>query len=272
LLEPSAVSESPAVVAIVLAAGEGTRMKSTLPKPLHPVSGRAMVLRVIDSLDLLNVASTVVVIGHGADQVRETVVAGAPATSHVQFAEQTERRGTGHATVIGLAPVDTEILAHSTVVVMPGDTPLLTAETIAALVKAHLAAGNAATLLTSHIEDPAGYGRVIRANDPEKFASEGEDASVFGIVEHKDATPEQLQITEINTGIYAFNGASLAPALNRIGTNNSQGEYYLTDVIGILRKDGHRIGAISADASETAGVNDPIQLADAERIFNARHR
>lgn len=249
------------VSVIVLAAGEGKRMNSDLPKPLHRVGGTPMVLHVINACAELSVRRIVVVVGHGADQMRSVVASEAPPWANVLFAEQTVRDGTGGATMIGLSALDKdEIPKHSTIIVVPGDTPLLRTATLNALVREHEGAGNAATLLSSVMDDATGYGRVVRDSG----------GNVIAIVEHRDATGEQLAITEINTGTYAFRAGLLGPALQRISNANSQSEYYLTDVIDILVSEGHRVGCVLAPADETAGVNDLAQLAHAESVLSAR--
>jgi bifunctional UDP-N-acetylglucosamine pyrophosphorylase/glucosamine-1-phosphate N-acetyltransferase len=250
------------VSAIVLAAGEGTRMRSTRPKPLHLICGRPMVMHVIHSLSALDVDRTVVVVGHGAELVTKKVQEQAPSSANVTFVEQTEQRGTGHAAIVGLTAFPEDDLDDtSTIVILPGDAPLLQASTIEELVGTHEASGQAATLLTARMADPTGYGRIIRAKD----------GRVLGIVEQRDGTPEQLAIDEVCTSIYAFRRDLLGPGLRRISTDNAQSEYYLTDVIGVLAGMGHRIGTVVAEEpAETQGVNDRWQLALAERELRAR--
>lgn len=249
------------VNAIVLAAGEGTRMRSTRPKPLHRICGRSMVMHVIHALDGLTLQQTVVVVGHGAERVTKSVQEEAPSWAAVTFTEQLVQRGTGDAAMVGLRACGEERLDDaSTVLILPGDTPLIRAETIRQLVHLHETSGNAATVLSTHVADPTGYGRILHARD----------GRVTRIVEHKDASDEEQMITEINTGIYAFRRDVLGPALRRIGNNNSQSEYYLTDVIEVLAEMGHTVQSLEAPYSETAGVNDRLQLALAERELRAR--
>jgi bifunctional UDP-N-acetylglucosamine pyrophosphorylase/glucosamine-1-phosphate N-acetyltransferase len=249
------------VSAIVLAAGEGTRMRSTRPKPLHMICGRAMVVHVIEALERLQPARTALVVGHGAEQVTKKVQDLAPAWANVVFVEQHSQRGTGDAAAIGMTAFPGDDLDdESTVVVLPGDTPLLQSETLEELVAAHVASGNAATLLTSVVDDPTGYGRVITAPD----------GRVVRIVEERDASMEERAITEIATSIYAFRRDLLGPALRSITPDNAQGELYLTDVIGVLSGMGHRVGRVNAPGDETQGVNDRWQLALAERELRAR--
>ena len=255
------------VSAIVLAAGEGTRMRSDRPKPLHLICGRPMVMHVIHALRSVEVERTVVVVGHGADRVTKKVAEQAPDWAHVSFVEQRVQRGTGDAVSVGLTAFEdgdddttTELDDRSTIIVMPGDTPLLRPETIDDLVTAHESNGHAATVLSARMEDPTGYGRVVRAKD----------GRVLRIVEQRDATEEERAIDEINTSIYAFRRDLLGPALRRVSPDNAQSEYYLTDVISVLAGMGHRIGSLTASAEETQGVNDRWQLALAERELRSR--
>ncbi len=249
------------VSAIVLAAGEGTRMRSSRPKPLHLICGRPMVLHVIHALEAVQPDRTAMVVGHGAERVTKKVQQLAPAWANVAFVEQVEQHGTGHATSIGLTAFPGhDVDDESTIILLPGDTPLLRPETLRELVASHVENANAATLLTSIVDDPTGYGRVIRKPD-------GQAAR---IVEHRDAEPEELDVKEINTSIYAFRRDLLGPALRKLNTRNAQGELYLTDVISVLSEMGHRIGIVQAPAAETQGVNDRWQLAMAERELRSR--
>ncbi|MET0146229.1 MAG: NTP transferase domain-containing protein [Ilumatobacteraceae bacterium] len=249
------------VSAIVLAAGEGTRMRSSRPKPLHMICGRAMVLHVIHALEKVRPERTALVVGHGAEIVTKKVQEHAPAWANVVFVEQHEQRGTGDAALHGMTAFPGDDLDDdTTIVVLPGDTPLLEADTIDALVAAHVAGGFAATLLTSVVDDPTGYGRVIKAPD----------GRVLRIVEQRDASPAELEEHEIATSIYAFRRDLLGPALRHVSPDNSQGEYYLTDVVGVLGGMGHRVGRVQAPAEETQGVNDRWQLALAERELRSR--
>jgi bifunctional UDP-N-acetylglucosamine pyrophosphorylase/glucosamine-1-phosphate N-acetyltransferase len=228
------------------------------------ICGRGMVMHVIHSLESLSVDRTVVVVGHGAERVTKKVQEQAPDWANVTFVEQEVQRGTGDAAIVGLSvfPGD-DIDDESTVIVLPGDTPLLRPSTIDDLVSTHVANGYAATLLTSVVDDPSGYGRVIRGE------GRAHDR-VLRIVEQRDATADELLVREMNTSIYAFRRDLLGPALRHLSPDNSQGEYYLTDVIAVLSGMGHRIGAIQAPPAETAGVNDRWQLALAERELRAR--
>ncbi len=249
------------VSAIVLAAGEGTRMRSSRPKPLHMICGRAMVLHVVHALEKLQPERTAMVVGHGAEQVTKKVQQLAPAWANVAFVEQADQNGTGDAAAIGMGafPGD-DYDDESTIVVLPGDTPLLRPETLDELVATHVANGNSATMLTSVLVDPTGYGRVIRKAD----------GQVVRIVEQRDASPDELDVNEVCTSIYAFRRDLLGPALRKLTTDNAQGEYYLTDVISVLAEMGHRVGCVQAPAGETQGVNDRWQLALAERELRAR--
>ncbi|MHB1089727.1 MAG: bifunctional UDP-N-acetylglucosamine diphosphorylase/glucosamine-1-phosphate N-acetyltransferase GlmU [Ilumatobacteraceae bacterium] len=253
------------VSVIILAAGEGIRMRSVLPKPLHLMCGRPMVLHVIHALGDLNVARTVVVVGHASQQVMTAVRQQAPEWAHVSFVEQSIQRGTGDATIIGLGAINAEHSVNeiddtSTIVVMPGDTPLLRSSTLSAMVTEHETSGNAVTLLTSFADDPTGYGRIIRTKDDH----------ITKVVEERDATQEIRSINEVNTSIYAFRRDLLGPALRQISNKNSQSEYYLTDVVDVLAGMGHRVGSHTAAQSEAIGVNDRRQLAIAERELRAR--
>lgn len=245
----------PAAV-VVLAAGEGTRMKSRrTPKVLHELCGRTMVGHVLAAARVLDPEHLVVVVGHGRDQVVEHLAQVEPDARPVV---QEQQNGTGHAVRIALDalnPVD------GTVLVLNGDAPLLRGDSLERLVRTHDAEGNAATILSASMPDPTGYGRVIRADD----------GAVVAIVEDRDATPEQRAVTEINVGMYAFDGALLGDALKRVTTDNAKGEEYLTDVFAILRGDGHRVGAaLDEDWVGPLGVNDRVQLAEARRHLNDR--
>ncbi|MFJ3664023.1 bifunctional UDP-N-acetylglucosamine diphosphorylase/glucosamine-1-phosphate N-acetyltransferase GlmU [Streptomyces sp. NPDC090119] len=246
----------PAAV-VVLAAGEGTRMKSATPKVLHQICGRSLVGHVLAASRELDPAELVVVVGHAREQVAAHLAEIDPG---VRTAVQEQQNGTGHAVRMALeelgGPVD------GTVVVVCGDTPLLTADTLAALTGTHDADGNAVTVLTAEVPNATGYGRIVR---------DGASGAVTAIVEHKDATDEQRAIVEINSGVFAFDGRLLAQALKQVRTDNSQGEEYLTDVLGILRAAGHRVGAsVAGDHREIAGINNRVQLAEARRTLNDR--
>ncbi|MET9113762.1 bifunctional UDP-N-acetylglucosamine diphosphorylase/glucosamine-1-phosphate N-acetyltransferase GlmU [Streptomyces longwoodensis] len=245
----------PAAV-VVLAAGEGTRMKSATPKVLHEICGRSLVGHVLAASRELDPEHLVVVVGHAREQVTAHLAEIDPG---VRTAVQEEQNGTGHAVRMGLEQLGGAV--DGTVVVVCGDTPLLTAATLRQLAQTHGADGNAVTVLTAEVPDATGYGRIVR------------DASgaVTAIVEHKDASEEQRAVREINSGVFAFDGALLADALKQVRTDNSQGEEYLTDVLGILREAGHRVGAsVAGDHREIAGINNRVQLSEARRILNDR--
>ncbi|WP_018683291.1 bifunctional UDP-N-acetylglucosamine diphosphorylase/glucosamine-1-phosphate N-acetyltransferase GlmU [Actinokineospora enzanensis] len=248
-----------AVTTVILAAGEGTRMRSATPKVLHPVAGRPLVEHAVRAAAGLKPEHLVVVLGHGRDAVgahlaRVAGVLGRDVTTAVQETQD----GTGHAVACGLAPLGA---VTGTVVVTYGDVPLLDTATLAALLDEHAEQGNAVTVLTAQVPDPTGYGRIVRAAD----------GTVQAIVEHKDATEAQHAIDEINSGVYAFDAAVLRDGLTRISTDNVQGELYLTDVLGIARGDGRRVGAlVCADPWLVEGVNDRVQLARLGAELNRR--
>ncbi|MET9440869.1 bifunctional UDP-N-acetylglucosamine diphosphorylase/glucosamine-1-phosphate N-acetyltransferase GlmU [Streptomyces sp. NPDC006610] len=246
----------PAAV-VVLAAGEGTRMKSATPKVLHEICGRSLVGHVLAAAGELEPENLVVVVGHAREQVAAHLAAIAP---DVRTAVQAEQNGTGHAVRMGLEELGGGV--DGTVVVVCGDTPLLTGETLLALARTHAEDGNAVTVLTAEVPDATGYGRIVR--DPASGA-------VTAIVEHKDASEEQRAVREINSGVFAFDGRLLADALGKVRRDNSQGEEYLTDVLGILREAGHRVGAsVAVDHRQIVGINNRVQLAEARRILNER--
>ncbi len=240
---------------LILAAGEGTRMHSPLPKVLHAVDGRPMLSWVLDAARAAGVARHVVVVGFGASEVEAAVAA-----PDVAFVLQRERLGTGHAVMEARPHLDG---FAGTLLVLAGDTPLLTAETLRALLAAHRERGASATILSARFPDPAGYGRIVR----------GADGRVLRIVEELDATEAEYAITEINTGTYAFRAPDLLRALGGLRADNAKGEYYLTDTIGILIGDGRRVDALVAeDHRETIGVNTREGLAEAEALLRARRK
>ncbi|MET8902419.1 MULTISPECIES: bifunctional UDP-N-acetylglucosamine diphosphorylase/glucosamine-1-phosphate N-acetyltransferase GlmU [unclassified Streptomyces] len=246
----------PAAV-VVLAAGEGTRMKSATPKVLHELCGRSLVGHVLAASGELDPQNLVVVVGHAREKVTAHLAEVAP---DVRTAVQEQQNGTGHAVRMGLEALGGAV--DGTVVVVCGDTPLLTGDTLKALATTHSADGNAVTVLTAEVPDATGYGRIVR---------EEATGAVTAIVEHKDASEAQRAIREINSGVFAFDGRLLADALGKVRTDNSQGEEYLTDVLGILREAGHRVGAsVAGDHREIAGINNRVQLAEARRILNDR--
>jgi bifunctional UDP-N-acetylglucosamine pyrophosphorylase/glucosamine-1-phosphate N-acetyltransferase len=250
------------VAVVVLAAGSGTRMKSKLAKVLHPLGGRTMIGHVLTAALHVEPDHLVAVVGHGREQVGPHVVEQVP---RALLAVQEDQLGTGHAVRVGLDALrEAAGTTDGVVVVVYGDTPLLLGETLGELVDGHVAepaGGRAVTVLTAEVADPSGYGRVLRDRD----------GSVTAIVEEKDATPEQAAVREINSGIYAFDGAFLADALTRIGSDNAKGEYYLTDVVAIARADGRAVGAHPvADVMQTEGANDRAQLAALATELNRR--
>jgi bifunctional UDP-N-acetylglucosamine pyrophosphorylase/glucosamine-1-phosphate N-acetyltransferase len=246
------------LTAIVLAAGEGTRMRSTRPKPLHLLCGRAMVLYVLDALADCDVSKAVVVVGHGAELVTKKLQEEA-GDLVLDFVEQHVQRGTGDAVSVGLTGFDDD--DDGDIVVLPGDTPLLRASTIALLVHEHRLSGAACTILSAQSDDATGYGRIVR----------GRDGNVVRVVEERDASDDERAITEWNTSIYCFRRSVLAPALRRITPENDQGEYYLTDVVEVLHDAGYPIVAVvTADDDEPQGVNDRVQLARAEAALRRR--
>jgi bifunctional UDP-N-acetylglucosamine pyrophosphorylase / glucosamine-1-phosphate N-acetyltransferase len=236
-------------------------MMSARPKPLHRLCGRPMVLHVIDALAELKVERVVVVVGHGAERVVKAVTEDAPEGVQIDFVEQSAQRGTGDALSVGITALPDADDEDGDVIVMPGDTPLLRPQTIAALVRQHRAADAAATLLTARVGDPYGYGRIVRK----------EDGRVAKVVEEVDATEDERDIDEINTSIYVFRHGVLAPAMRRVMPDNAKGEYYLTDVVGVLFDAGYTITTLeAADSMEAAGVNDRAQLAVAEAELRDR--
>ncbi|WP_092779762.1 bifunctional UDP-N-acetylglucosamine diphosphorylase/glucosamine-1-phosphate N-acetyltransferase GlmU [Actinokineospora terrae] len=247
------------VTSVILAAGEGTRMRSATPKVLHPVAGRPLVEHAVRAAAGLEPDHLVVVLGHGRTAVGAHLSGVADALGReVTTAVQETQDGTGHAVACGLAPLGP---VTGTVVVTYGDVPLLDTATLTALLAEHAEQGNAVTVLTARVPDPTGYGRIVRADD----------GTVERIVEHKDATEAQHAIDEVNSGVYAFDAAVLVDGLARLKTDNSQGELYLTDVLGTARADGRRVGAlVCADPWLVEGVNDRVQLAKLGAELNRR--
>jgi bifunctional UDP-N-acetylglucosamine pyrophosphorylase/glucosamine-1-phosphate N-acetyltransferase len=241
------VSESRPTAVIVLAAGEGTRMKSAIPKVLHTIGGRSLVghaLRAARGIDPVHLA---VVVRHERDRVAQHVLEHDPDALVV---DQDDVKGTGRAVECALEALPADL--SGTVVVTYGDTPLLGSELLRALVADHEASGGQVTLVAATLPDPTGYGRVLR--DP--------DGGVAAVVEQKDATDEQRLIREVNSGIYAFDAALLRAALVDVGTDNVQGEKYLTDVVAVARARGVAVRAhVVEDLWQTEGVNDKVQLA-----------
>lgn len=236
--------------AIVLAAGMGTRMKSDIPKVIHKVCGKPLCGWVIDAARAAGADSCAAVIGHCAELVR------AELDGKCGFAVQSERLGTGHAVMQAA-----EYIKDGCTVILNGDTPLVTAETIKAAVEYHTRQGNSATVITAILPDATGYGRIIK----------DEAGNVLRITEQKDATEEEKKIREVNSGMYVFDSASLSEALKQLTPNNAQGEYYLTDTLEIIRNSGKKIGSFAvSDNDEIRGVNDRVQLAEAQAIMQKR--
>ena len=239
---------------IVLAAGEGTRMKSATPKVLHSVAGRSLLGHVLHAVDHLQPSELRIVVGSGREAVEAHVAQIAPYATTVF---QEHRGGTGHAAQLALAGNTPK----GTVLVLAGDTPLLSGDSLAQFVAAHAAGQFAASVLTAEHPEPTGYGRIIRDDSDE----------LLRIVEEKDATDDEKFIFEINSGVYAFDGEKLAASIGKLTNANAQGELYLTDVIGILKSAGESIAAIMIDDfTETLGVNDRVQLAESAAMLRDR--
>ena len=238
--------------AVVLAAGQGTRMKSSLYKVLHPVCGKPMVEHVIDHILGLGADKVVTIVGHGAELVEETL------GEKSEYVLQEQQLGTAHA----VQQAD-KLIGHleGTTIVVCGDTPLIRSETMEALIAHHNETGAKATILTAKADDPTGYGRIIR----------GQDGQVLRNVEQKDATPEEQKVVEINTGTYCFDNRLLFETLKKVKNDNVQGEYYLPDVVGILQSEGAIVSAyMTDDFSETLGINDRVILSEAEGVMRRR--
>jgi len=239
---------------VILAAGEGTRMKSGTPKVLHSISGRSLVGHVLSAVSALSPKQVRVVVGAGREQVEAHLSEIAP---HVTTVFQEKRGGTGHATQLALDGLK----ASGTILVLAGDTPMLTGSSLSELLNAHHAGGFTASVLTAEHPDPTGYGRIIRADDD----------SLLRIVEERDADEIQRDILEVNSGVYAFDAIKLAGAIGKLKNDNSQGELYLTDVIEILRNEGGKIAAVLIDDFiEILGVNDRVQLAESAALLRDR--
>ena len=237
---------------VILAAGMGTRMKSKMPKVLHKVCGKPLSKWVIDASKAAGADKVCAVVGHKADTVKEVL------GDVCEFALQAEQKGTGHAV---MQAIDVIKNSKGEVVILNGDTPLITAETINKAIEYHKNNGNQATVITAILDDATGYGRIVRDND----------GSVLKIVEQKDASEEEKKINEVNSGMYVFDAQSLVYALDKITPNNAQGEYYLTDTLEILLSAGKKIGGYAiSDNDEIRGINDRVQLNEAEKIMQKR--
>jgi len=237
---------------IILSAGEGTRMKSTMPKVLHKVCGKPLVQHVMDQVRAAGVENIILIVGHGAEDVKAAF-----AGTGVEFVMQAERLGTGHAVMQAKESIPSE----GDVLVLCGDTPLITGDTVKAFIAEHEGQRNDVTVLTAVLDDPFGYGRIIRT----------ETGEVRKIVEQKDADESERAVKEINSGMYCFDAALLKEKLACLKTENSQREYYLTDIIGLSVESGKKVGAfVVSENEEIIGVNDRIQLAHAEKIMRGR--
>lgn len=238
--------------AIILAAGEGKRMKSNTPKVLHKVCGKEMINHVIDNIRSAGIEEVDVVIGKGAEKVRKGT-----ADRDICYSVQSEQLGTGHAVMCAKEFLEGK---KGTVSIFVGDGPLITAETVTSLTTYHESEGCSATILTSVMEDPLKYGRIIRDSSGE----------VEKIVEFKDCNEEEVKVNEINSGMYCFDIEALLSTLGKLNNNNNQGEYYLTDVIEILKNEGKKVGAIAVDVKEITAVNSKEELSVANEIMRAR--
>ena len=237
---------------VILAAGMGTRMKSKMPKVLHTVCGKPLSKWVIDASKAAGADKVCAVVGHKAETVKEVL------GDVCEFALQAEQKGTGHAV---MQAIDVIKNSKGEVVILNGDTPLITAETINKAIEYHKNNDNQATVITAILDDATGYGRIVRDND----------GSVLKIVEQKDASEEEKKINEVNSGMYVFDAQSLVYALDKITPNNAQGEYYLTDTLEILLSAGKKIGGYAiSDNDEIRGINDRVQLNEAEKIMQKR--
>jgi bifunctional UDP-N-acetylglucosamine pyrophosphorylase/glucosamine-1-phosphate N-acetyltransferase len=246
--------QAEAVDVVILAAGLGTRMKSNRAKVLHKLDGRPIISHVCQTALTLRPNGVFVIVGHQADEVHAAIEADFDKTQF-EFVHQREQRGTGDAVMAAKTNLDGE---NRTVLILSGDVPLVRPQTLINLIDAHKSAGAACTMLSVRLENPTGYGRIIR-----------EDAGTFAkIVEQKDATEEERQVREINAGIYCFESAKLVAALARVKPNNKQGEYYLTDVPAILKSDGDPVGIYQHnDSREVSGVNTRAELAEFENLL-----
>lgn len=238
------------LVAVIMAAGKGTRMKSKLPKVMHSLAGKTLIEHVLDTVTQVGIERPLVIVGHGREEIEVCI------SERAKLVNQTEQLGTGHAVMQALPYME----GAQTVLVLSGDQPLLKAETLQALINLHEAQGVSATVLTAMMAQPFGYGRVLKNGE-----------LVTKIAEEKDATAEQREIKEINTGTYCFKASALTEALAQITTRNAQGEYYLTEVFDVLLKLGEKVLAYcTPDSNEALGINSRAQLAQAEAILRDR--
>jgi len=240
----------PNLVAVIMAAGKGTRMKSKLPKVMHLLAGKTLIGHVLDAVNQVGIERPLVIVGHGREVVEASIC------ERAKIVVQTEQLGTGHAMMQVLPSLENV----RTVLVLSGDQPLLKPETLHALIKLHETQGASATVLTASMDQPYGYGRIIRNGE-----------KLVKIVEEKDATLEERQIKEINTGTYCFKGSALKDTLTKITSQNAQGEYYLTEVFDIFLRQGEKmLTYCTSDSHEALGINSRGQLAEAEAVFRAR--
>jgi bifunctional UDP-N-acetylglucosamine pyrophosphorylase/glucosamine-1-phosphate N-acetyltransferase len=256
------MSEYRPLAAVVLAAGEGTRMRSSTPKVLHPLCGRPMLLHVVDALLALPLERVVVVVGHGAERVTKTLHDQVATELPIEFVEQRVQRGTGDAASVALTAFADDPDTDGDIIVMPGDAPLVRPEVLARLAAEHRDSDAAATVLTAALDETTvDFGRVVR----------DDKGRLDRVVERSDASEEELAIDEVNTSIYCFRRGLLAPALRRLSPENAQGEYYLTDVLEVLRQTGHSVVAMPAnDPTAALHVNNRAQLAAAEAVLRER--
>src|SRR5215468_4519385 len=242
------------VVIVILAAGKGTRLKSSLAKVLHPAGGRSLLEQVVLACAPLRARKVVAIVGHQADEVRKTIAA-----YDVETVLQQPQNGTGHAMLVAKRALGNAKIA----LVVPGDAPLIRPETLKALLSTHRAGNAAATILSVVLADPSGYGRIVRKSETQ----------VGAIVEESQLAPEQRELNEINSSIYCFTLAKLWPALAKVKPNNKHREIYLTDAIAVLASSGETVLAqIAADSREVLGCNTRADLAEVDRIFRERKR
>ena len=235
---------------IILAAGEGKRMKSNIAKPLQQAAGKALVDWVLDTAEETGSDENIVVIGHKAEDVKAYL------GDRAKYAYQYEQLGTGHAVMQGIESIKD---VDGTVMVLYGDSPLIEAETLKRVREDHSKKMRAATVITAIADEPYGYGRIVREN-----------GEIVRIVEQKDASEDEQKITEVNSGMYFFDIQKLKESLSKITNDNSQGEYYITDVIEIMLSEGEKVGAYVTDLEQTMGVNDKLQLSQVGKILNRR--
>lgn len=247
------------IAAVIMAAGKGTRMKSALPKAAHLLCGKPITRHVVDACLGAGIDDIIVVVGHESETVMSAV------GDDVAYATQTEQLGTGHACLQAVPHLKPDV---AEVLVLPGDSPLITPDTLKVLVDSHSRSGNAATLLTAVLEDPCHYGRVVRGSGS---LEGGRGDAVLKIVEAKDADEDVLRIREINTSVYVFQKQPLSQKLLEISSDNAQSEYYLTDMIGLLNDAGLKVGAVTVeDPDEVLGINNRAELAHAGGIMRDR--